>query len=108
MTTFTTAPWNGDAGQWDSADAYAKACLIDENPPGKPKTKALCKLPYQDPKTGAVNVNALHAAVAALAGGRGGVQATPASKKAAARKILAFYRERKEPPPPSLMRIAGA
>lgn len=102
----STKPWDGSPSQWPDAAAFCRACLIDENETGQPKTKALCKLPYREPEGGAPNVNAIHAAAAALAGGRGGVQATPASKKAAAKRLLALYAQMKEDAPPSIKNMA--
>ena len=105
MATFTDKPWDGSASRWKNDETYVEDCLIDLNPPGKPKVKALGKLPVREPD-GAYNVNAIHAAVAALAGGRGGVQAPPEAKRAAARKLRALYREMKEELPPSIQRLA--
>lgn len=115
-------PWTGNAADYDDAADWCNACLIDENPAGQPKIKGLCKLPVyevspNDPKggpkgdnpqheVGALNVNAVHAAAAALAGGRGGVQASPASKKKAARKLLTLYARIKQPAPPSIKQMA--
>jgi hypothetical protein len=97
----TNGAWDGSASRWPDADSFCEACLIDENEPGKPKVKTLCKLPVKEPN-GDTNANAAHAAAAALAGGRGGVQAKPQSKKAAARKLKTIYAEMKEPLPLSI------
>jgi hypothetical protein len=99
-------PWS-DFHETDySADQWCHAALIDENPTGEPKKKNLCKLPVNEPN-GDLNRNGVHAAAAALAGARGGVQASPALKKAAARKLVAIYRSLHEPPPDSITRLAG-
>ncbi len=103
--TIVNIPWDGSASRYDTTDNYCKASLIDENPSGQDKVQALCKLPICEPN-GDINSNAVHAAVAALAGGRGGVKAKPESKKAAAKKLLSIYRDMKENPPPSLTNIA--
>lgn len=92
---------------YKDAEAFCKACLIDLNEPGKPKTKTACKLPIREPG-GALNRNAVHAAAAALAGARGGVDAPLAEKRKAARKLLSLYAELKEEPPESIKRLAGA
>ena len=102
----SSRPWDGSASNYKDANAYCAACLIDENEAGQPKVKALCKLPVREPDGGAPNANAIHAAAAALAGGRGGVQAKPASKKAAAKKLLALYAAMKEDAPPSIKNMA--
>lgn len=100
------AAWDGSASNYSDADAYCKACLIDENPSGQDKTKQACKLPVYTPN-GDLNRNAVHSAAAVMAGGMGGVSASPQSKKAAARKLIRLYGELKETPPDSLKKIAG-
>lgn len=118
----SSRPWDGSAANYDDAGDWCNACLIDENPAGKPKVKGLCKLPVYEPspddpkggpegdnpthRVGALNVNAVHAAAAALAGGRGGVQASPAAKKAAAKKLIRLYRQIKEDAPASIKNMA--
>ena len=100
-------PW----GQFSSADyatptAYCDACLINLNPgPRSDWVKGQCKLPVFEPN-GDLNRNGVHAAVAVLAGARGGVDAPPAEKRAAARKAIAFYRALKEEAPPSIHQLA--
>ncbi len=88
------------------AAAFCNACLIDLNPPGSEKVKGNCKLPVYEPG-GALNRNAVHAAAAVLAGGRGGVNAPAEAKRKAARKLLRLYSELDEEPPESLRRLAG-
>lgn len=75
------------------------------NEPGADKTKAMCKLPVFEPN-GDLNRNAVHAAAAVLAGGRGGVQAPPDAKRRAARKLIAFYRQLREEAPDSIRSLA--
>lgn len=105
---FSDRPWGQiSESDYEDADAFCAACLIDLNPPGKEKTKALCKLPVKEPG-GAYNRNAIHAAAAALAGARGGVKAPPEAKAKAARALVRLYREMDEEPPESLKRMAGA
>ena len=100
----SNSPWNGAASRFADANAYCKSCLIDENE-GE-KVIAKCKLPVKEP-SGAVNRNAVHAAAAALAGGRGGVNASPASKKSAAKKLVRLYGEIGDEVPDSIKRMAG-
>lgn len=106
---FTDKPWDGAASRFKDTNAYCQSCLIDENDSGDQdaddKVQAKCHLPVREPD-GAVNVNALSAAAAALAGGRGGgVKASPASKAAAARKLRGLYARAKKPIPESLQRM---
>ena len=101
-------PWGSiSESDYKDAEQFCGACLIDMNEPGKPKVKEQCKLPVREPG-GALNRNAIHAAAAALAGARGGVDAPLAEKRRAARKLLALYRELEEEPPESIKRLAGA
>ncbi len=102
---FVRKPWDGSASRWPDAQKMAESCLINQNT-GNPKNwkKDACKMPIKEP-SGEYNVNAIHAAAAALAGGRGGVQASPAEKKAAAKKLASLYARMHEDPPPSLKRM---
>lgn len=100
-------PWGQFSdSDYPTADAFCNASLIDMNPAGQPKTKALCKLRVNEPN-GDLNRNGVHAAAAVLAGARGGVDAAPEMKRAAARKVLALYRSLHEQPPDSITRLAG-
>lgn len=100
-------------GSWESpesaldAGAFCQVCLIDENESGAEKVKAKCKLPVRAQPGGPVNVNAMHAAAAALAGARGGVSASSEKKTSAARKLKRLYAEAGEEAPDSLKRMAG-
>jgi len=99
-------PWDGSASRWPDAAAYCESCAIDDNEPGSDKVQSKCKIPYKEP-SGDINRNALGSASAALAGARGGVQASPEAKKSAARKLLRAYAEAKMEPPPSLKRMSS-
>lgn len=101
----TDKSWDGSASRWPDTESFCKSCLIDENESGQDKTQANCKLPVYEPN-GDVNSNAVHAAAAALAGGRGGVKASPASKKSAAKKLIRLYGQIKDEPPDSLKKMA--
>lgn len=98
-------PW-GQFSETDYADAgaYCDACLINTNSgPRSTWTKANCKLPVKEPD-GALNRGGVHAAASVMAGGRGGVRASPAMKRAAARRLMTMYRaDLNEAPPESLM-----
>jgi len=100
-------PWSEfTSASWPSAESYCSASLIDQNPSGSRKTKGLCKLPVREPG-GDINRNALAAASAVLAGGRGGVDAPPDVKRAAARRLVALYATAQMEPPESLRRLAA-
>lgn len=101
----TSKAWDGSASRWPDTDSFCKSSLIDENPDGQNKVQSLCKLPVYEPN-GDLNVNAVHAAAASLAGGRGGVKASPASKKAAARKLVKIYGQLQEDVPDSIKNMA--
>lgn len=103
MAGMTNRPWDGSASRF-TIQQWRASCLIDTGV-GDPDTKGRYKLPVQEPD-GTLNTNAMHAAAAALVGGRGGVQASPAAKKAAARKLVRLYGQANETPPPSLKNMA--
>lgn len=105
---FSSKPW-GSISESDYADAndYCRACLIDDNPSGAAKSKALCKLPVRDPNGGPVNKGGLAAAAGAIAGARTPLAVSPASKSKAARKLIGLYRSAGMTPPESLARAAG-
>lgn len=90
---FDRGSWDGSESRWASADDYCASSLIDENPAGQPKTKALCKLPVRNPGRGSYSIPAMQAAFAALRGGRGGVQASEDSKRKAMDRLMRLYSE---------------
>lgn len=93
-------PWSKWSASDYSIEQWRRACLITM-PGGDPQSKATYKLPVRTP-TGAVNRAGVHAAAAALAGARGGVDA-PADQKAKAKRALrGLYSQLKEEPPDSL------
>lgn len=99
----TNKPWDGSPSRFTD-EQYQRSCLIDRG--GDDPVKQRCSLPVREPN-GDVNRNAVHAAAAALAGGRGGVQASAEQKASAARKLIRLYGELDEDPPDSLRRMAG-
>jgi hypothetical protein len=103
----STRPW-ADFTQADyTLEQWIAACLVNLNTgPKSSWSKGNAKLPVREP-SGALNVNGVHSAAAALAGARGGVQAPPDAKRAAARKLIALYAQLKEQAPDSLRRLAG-
>lgn len=103
----SNAPWDGSAGKYPTAAAYAKASLINLNTgPSSSWTKSKVFLPVREPN-GDINRNGVHAAAAVLAGSRGGVNVPPAAKKMAARKLVGLYGQLKETPPPSIKQLAS-
>lgn len=96
-------------GQFDQSDysleQWHRACLIHEHE-GEPTAKGQCKLPVREPD-GMLNRNGVHAAAAALAGARGGVQTSAENKRRAARALIRLYRELDEEPPESIRRMAN-
>ncbi len=104
MAGMTNRPWDGSASRFTIAQ-WRASCLIDTGV-GDPDAKQRYKLPVTEPD-GTVNTNAMHSAVAVLAGGMGGVQAPSTAKKAAARKLVRLYGQANETPPPSLKNLAS-
>lgn len=103
---FTTTAWDGGAAEsGQEAGAFCQCCLIDLNE--GPKAKTLCKLPIRATPGGPINLNAMAAAAAALAGGRGGLDAPGEAKRKAARRLISLYREAEKDPPPALYRVGG-
>lgn len=93
---FTKADYTPE--QWHAA------CLIHLHE-GDPTSKSQCKLPVKTPN-GALNRNGVHAAAAALAGARGGVDAPEEEKKKAAAALRRYYSQLDEEPPESLAQTA--
>lgn len=104
--SFTSGPWDAagvKSGQ--EAGPYCACCLMDLNEGAKVKDR--CKLPVRSTPGGPYNLNAMAAAAAALAGGRGGLDAPGDEKRKAARKLVRLYREAGKEPPAALRRVAG-
>jgi len=80
---FSDSNWDGSPGRWPDPAAYCRASLIDDNPAGATKTKALCHLPIREPGSGAVNVNAVRNALARV----DQVQTSDANKARAKRTL---------------------
>lgn len=98
-------PWSNFSASDYSIEQWRKACLI-KMPGGDPEAKSTYKVPVRTP-TGALSRAGVHAAAAALAGARGGVDA-PASEKAKARRaLLGLYRQLGDEPPDSLTSATG-
>ena len=83
---YTEAAWDGSAARWDTAEAYCSASAIDLNPAGSPKTKGNCHLPYKEPGSGDINVNAVRNALARI--GQGDPQDATQPQRDAAKSAL--------------------
>lgn len=93
-------PWSDYTKSDYTLEQWHSACLIHIHQ-GAPTSKSECKLPVKTPG-GALNRNGVHAAAAALAGARGGVQASSEQKASAKRAIARLYSLLDETPPPSI------
>lgn len=101
----TNSAWDGSASRF-TPEQWARSCLVHLAAPDDP-IKSNHKVPVKEPG-GDINRAACHAAAAALAGGRGGVDAPPAKLKAAARELVSIYtNDLGEEPPESLTQLAG-
>lgn len=100
-------PWSDFTAADYTPAQWHRACVIHDHPAGQvPDDKEHCKLPIREPD-GTLNRGGVHAAASVLAGGRGGVQASPAQKAAAARAVLSAYHTIGDTPPDSLTALAG-
>lgn len=93
-------PWSEYSSADYSPEQWHKACLIHQHQ-GPPTSKSQCKLPVRTPN-GAINRNGVHAAAAALAGARGGVDASDAEKASARTSLVRLYGELGEDAPAGL------
>lgn len=82
---------------YDTADQWCEACLIDQNEAGDGKVKSACSLPVYEPN-GDLNRNAVHAAAARI----DQVDAPQEAIDAAKRELVRLYGELDEEPPESL------
>jgi HK97 family phage prohead protease len=99
----TEQAWDGSAARYTD-EQYRAATLFCR--PGDGPVKQRCSLPVLEPD-GTLNVNALGAAAAALAGGRSPLaDVTRADKAAAARKLIRYYNQAGKEPPAGLRAIA--
>lgn len=95
-------PWSEYKASDYTLQQWHNACLIHVHGGGE-YTKDQCKLPVKTP-SGSLNRNGVHAAAAALAGARGGVQAPEEEKAKAAKALIRYYKELGEEPPSSLVK----
>lgn len=93
-------PWSSYTKTDYTLEQWHAACLIHQHE-GPSTSKSQCKLPVKTPN-GAINRNGVHAAAAALAGARGGVDASAEQKASAKAAIRRLYAQMDEKPPPSM------
>lgn len=93
-------PWSDYTKADYSIEQWHSACLIHLHT-GPPTSKDQCKIPVKTP-AGVLNRNGVHAAAAALAGARGGVNAPSDKISAAKTAVKRFYGTMNEKPPPSM------
>jgi HK97 family phage prohead protease len=99
----TASAWDGSPARFTD-DQYRRSALLCRGSGSPPKQD--CSLPVLEPD-GTLNVNALGAAAAALAGGRGGLaNVTAAQRAAAARRLVRYYNAAKRELPASLVALA--
>jgi len=91
-------PWSDFPDSAFDDEQYARSCILDRGEDAG-TAKERYGLPCREPD-GTLNRNACHAAASALAGGRGGPDATDEQKASAARKLLTYYTESLDEDPP--------
>lgn len=96
----STKPWSDYKESDYTVTQWHNACLIHQHD-GPPTSKSQCKLPVKTPD-GALNRNGVVAAAAALAGARGGVDATTEEKTKARTALIGYYNQLNMPLPPGL------
>jgi len=104
LSHISEKPWSDYSESDYTLEQWHAACLIHQHD-GPPTSKAQCKLPVKTPN-GALNRNGVHAAAAALAGARGGVNASSEEKASAARALVRYYGQLDETPPSSISNLA--
>ena len=98
------ASWDGSPARF-SDEQYRRSCLIER--PGDGPIKSRCSLPVREPD-GRLNEQAVHSAVAALLGARGGLKGVSHSLiVSAAKKLVALLRQLGKEPPDGLLKLAG-
>jgi hypothetical protein len=103
LSHISMKPWSEYTKADYTADQWHRACLIHQHPADDHTSKNQCKLPVRTPN-GAINKNGVHAAAAALAGARGGVDATSEQKASARTALVRLYEQLGEDPPPGLVK----
>ena len=110
MSDISDRPWSQvTKASYRTATEYCDACIIDDNVPGRPKTKSRCKLPVYEPKQlgGLLNRNAVRAAAERVVQSRGGLAVSATERHDAAKRLAALFAVIGEKAPPSLVALAG-
>ena len=97
LAHISVRPWSTYTKADYTPEQWHNACLIHQHQ-GAPTSKNQCKIPVKTPN-GAVNKNGVHAAMAALNGARGGVDATTEEKMRARGALSRLYKQLGEEPP---------
>lgn len=104
MAEFTDGTWSSPESDLD-VGAFCSVCLVDLNPSGKEKVKALCKLPIRSRPGAPVHKGALRAAAGRIFAMKG---VPAADKKKAARSLVRYMRQAGiEVTSTALLRLAG-
>jgi GNAT superfamily N-acetyltransferase len=104
LAHISNTPWIEYTAADYTPEQWHRACLIHLHQ-GAPTSKSECKLPVRTPQ-GALNRNGVHAAAAALAGARGGVQASGEQLASAKTALRRLYSELGDDVPDSLKQSA--
>jgi hypothetical protein len=110
VTSISDRPWSQiTKASYATAVEYCDACVVDENAPGRAKTKSRCKLPVYEPQHlgGDLNRNAVRAAAERLVQSRGGLTVSSAQRHDAAKRLVGLFAVIGERPPRSLIALAG-
>lgn len=86
VRAFVDAEWDGSVSRYKDAAAYCEACIIDDNPIGRPKLDSLAYLPVKEPGTGLVNIRAVRNALARV----GQIDTSSANKARAHSRLTAL------------------
>lgn len=100
LAHFSEKPWSEYTKADYTPEQWHRACLIHLHD-GAPTSKDQCKIPVRTP-TGVISKPGVHAAAAALAGARGGVNASDEQKSKAKKALLRYYTSFGDTPPESL------
>lgn len=90
MATFTDEPWESPESTLDTAESFCAVCLLDGNPPGEAKIKALCRLPVRTSPSGPYSRAALRNCASRIFQMTG---VSPEDKRLAARKLARLMAE---------------
>lgn len=105
MVTFTDEPWDaGAASKGMSPEDWCSLCLVDANPEGQPKVKALCKLPVRATPGGDYSRAALRNAASRIEQMTG---VSDADTRKTASRLVGLMKQAGIEPGDSMMQLAG-